>query len=60
MRFTGSEDDIDLAAHTPEFDAWKWVEARELPRLAVDFKQSLYRDLLAEFAPFLSGSRALG
>ena len=60
MRFTGSERDIDLAAHTPEFDAWKWVTADELPRLAVDFKRSLYRDLLAEFATFLSGSRAAG
>ena len=60
MRFSGSETDIDLDAHMPEFDAWKWVNAAELPALAVDFKRSLYRDLLAEFAPFLSGSRAAG
>jgi putative (di)nucleoside polyphosphate hydrolase len=60
MRFTGSEDDVDLDAHLPEFDAWKWVEARDLPVLAVDFKRSLYRDLLAEFALFLPDNRAAG
>lgn len=54
MRFTGTESDIDLAAHMPEFDAWKWVLPRELPALAIDFKQPLYRALLAEFAPALA------
>lgn len=53
MRFTGIDDDIDLDAHAPEFDAWKWIPPRELPGLAVDFKQSLYRALLEEFAAAL-------
>ncbi|MDE2229930.1 MAG: RNA pyrophosphohydrolase [Alphaproteobacteria bacterium] len=50
MRFTGTDDDIDLNAHMPEFDAWKWVAPRELPALAIDFKQPLYRALLEEFS----------
>jgi len=58
MRFTGEESEFDLNAHMPEFDAWKWVHPAELPALAVDFKRSLYRDLLAEFALFLPDSRA--
>lgn len=53
MRFTGTERDIRLDAHMPEFDAWKWVAARELPALAIDFKQALYRDLLTEFGSML-------
>jgi putative (di)nucleoside polyphosphate hydrolase len=54
MRFTGSDDDIDLAAGEPEFDAWKWVPVRELPRLAVPFKRQVYLDLMAEFRALLT------
>ncbi|MGH6969217.1 MAG: RNA pyrophosphohydrolase, partial [Stellaceae bacterium] len=53
MRLTGSDGDIDLTAHMPEFDAWKWIAPRELPALAIDFKQPLYRALLEEFATLL-------
>ncbi len=49
MHFTGTESDIVLDGHMPEFDAWKWVAPRELPALAVDFKRPLYRALLEEF-----------
>jgi putative (di)nucleoside polyphosphate hydrolase len=55
MRFTGSDSDINLAAGEPEFDAWKWVPAQDLPRLAVSFKRQVYVDLLAEFRPLLTG-----
>jgi putative (di)nucleoside polyphosphate hydrolase len=49
MRFTGSDDEINLAASHPEFDAWRWVPAQELPKLAVAFKRQVYLDLVAEF-----------
>ncbi|WP_207456917.1 RNA pyrophosphohydrolase [Azospirillum sp. SYSU D00513] len=48
-RFTGAESDIDLATEHPEFDAWKWVEAEELPRMIVPFKRPVYEAVLAEF-----------
>jgi putative (di)nucleoside polyphosphate hydrolase len=50
MRFTGQDSDIRLDTHHPEFDAWKWVAAAELPQLIVPFKRQLYRDILTEFA----------
>jgi len=50
MRFLGSDADIKLDAHHPEFDAWKWVTRGELIRLIVPFKRQLYRDVLSEFA----------
>ncbi|MDE2164719.1 MAG: RNA pyrophosphohydrolase [Alphaproteobacteria bacterium] len=53
MRFAGTDDDIDLDMHVAEFDAWKWVPPRDLPALAIDFKQSLYRTLIEEFATAL-------
>jgi putative (di)nucleoside polyphosphate hydrolase len=49
MRFTGSNTDIDLDAHKPEFNAWKWVPVQSLPDLVVFFKRQVYLDLLAEF-----------
>ena len=53
MRFLGEDRDIDIATTHPEFNAWKWVPASELPRLIVPFKRQLYRDVLAEFAAIL-------
>jgi len=50
LAFTGRDADIDIAAHGDEFDAWKWVPARELPGLIVPFKRAVYEAVLAEFA----------
>lgn len=49
-RFSGSDSDIDLAAHNPpEFSEWKWVEPLSLPDLIVPFKKRVYRAVLDEF-----------
>ena len=53
MRFTGSDADIDLATHHPEFSAWKWVRPTRLVELIVPFKRPLYEEVLAEFAGLL-------
>jgi putative (di)nucleoside polyphosphate hydrolase len=50
-RFTGTDADIDLATAHPEFDAWRWVEPRELAGLIVPFKRAIYEAVVAEFAP---------
>jgi len=49
LRFLGSDADIRLDAHHPEFDAWRWVPAATLPDLIVPFKRALYEAVLAEF-----------
>lgn len=50
MRFTGSDDTIDLEAHhPPEFCEWKWVDPELLPELIVPFKKRVYRAVLEEF-----------
>ncbi len=49
-RFSGADEDIDLAAHNPpEFCDWKWVDAEQLPELIVPFKKRVYRAVLEEF-----------
>lgn len=55
MRFTGKDDEINLATHHPEFDAWRWTTMQELGSLAVSFKKHLYATLLGEFAMVLGG-----
>lgn len=52
MRFLGRDEDIDIAAkpgHKAEFDAWRWVQVRELPDLVVPFKRATYEAVVAEF-----------
>lgn len=49
MRFTGKDEDINVATEHPEFSDWKWVSARQLSTLVVSFKRQVYLELLAEF-----------
>ena len=52
-RFLGRDEDVNIETHEPEFRAWRWVDARELPRLIVPFKRELYEAVLEEFAEYL-------
>jgi len=52
-RFTGRDEDIDIATAHPEFRAWKWIAPAELPATIVPFKKKLYEDLLEAFAKWL-------
>jgi putative (di)nucleoside polyphosphate hydrolase len=49
MRFKGSDAEINIKTADPEFSAWKWVPAEQLPKLIVPFKRAVYRSLLDEF-----------
>ena len=48
VKFTGTEDEINLNTMHPEFIEWKWIDARMLPSVIVNFKKSLYLNLLKE------------
>ena len=49
MRFQGTDGDIRLDRHQPEFDAWRWVAIDTLPALVIPFKRPVYQALVAEF-----------
>lgn len=53
-RFTGREDEIDLATEHPEFDAWKWVDIAEVAGLIVPFKRAAYEAVLSELGPLVA------
>jgi putative (di)nucleoside polyphosphate hydrolase len=47
LRFTGSDADIDLTRHEPEFSDYRWVTLGELPALIVPFKRQTYKAVIA-------------
>lgn len=54
FRFTGDDTEIDISArdgHKAEFDAWRWEKPDAIAGLAVPFKQGIYREVVAAFAP---------
>jgi putative (di)nucleoside polyphosphate hydrolase len=53
FRFTGTDADIDIAGHEPEFVRWRWARADEVVQLAVDFKRPIYRAVIEEFDDLL-------
>ena len=53
LRFLGEDGEVDLDTEHPEFSDWRWAEPDELPELAVPFKRTLYRAVLAEFRELL-------
>lgn len=47
MGLVVSDDRIDIhACASPEFSAWRWVNAQDLPNLAISFKKHIYQTLL--------------
>ena len=53
FRFLGEDRDIAIATAHPEFRAWRWIDADDLPTMIVPFKRDLYRQLVAIFSPHL-------
>lgn len=49
MKFTGRDEDIDIATKHPEFGAWKWIKFEDLPKMIVGFKRDIYQQVVAAF-----------
>jgi putative (di)nucleoside polyphosphate hydrolase len=60
MRFGGADSEIDLGREYREFDAWRWVDPEEVPRLIVAFKRALYDAVLDEFRRHCRAVREFG
>ena len=52
-RVLGGDGDVNIATEHPEFRAWKWIDAAELPATIVPFKKKLYEEVVAAFRPWL-------
>lgn len=53
MRFLGRDEDVNIDTADPEFSAWKWIDAKDVPGAIVPFKRAVYEAVLAEFTPRL-------
>ncbi len=53
LRFTGRDDQIDIATDHPEFTRWKWQEPARLVAEIVPFKREVYERVIAAFADHL-------
>lgn len=49
MRFTGSDDQVNIATEHPEFSKWCWLPASDLVANIVPFKREVYEQVLTEF-----------
>lgn len=54
LRFTGTDNDINIATKHPEFSQWKWVAPAQVPNLIVPFKRELYQSIVEEFSSLFS------
>ena len=53
MRFIGNESEINIQTKKPEFLDWKWVDLEDLPKIAVNFKLDVYKNLKEEVSKIL-------
>ncbi len=54
LRFTGHDDQINIATDHPEFTSWKWQAPDQLVEEIVPFKRAVYEQVIAAFAHHLS------
>ena len=57
VRFLGDDAEIDLAGHHHiEFDAWRWADLEETPKLEVKFKRATYRRVVEAFRDLIKAT----
>jgi len=54
MRFNGNESEININTKNPEFLDWKWIDLEDLPKIAVNFKIDVYKNLKQEVSKILN------
>lgn len=50
MKFTGSDSEINLEQHTPEFCTWEWISVDEVINRVVPFKIDVYKQVISYFS----------
>jgi len=45
MRYLGSDDEININTHKPEFLDWKWTDINSITQIVVKFKLDVYKTL---------------
>ena len=53
MRFIGNETEINIKTKHPEFLDWKWIDLKDLTKIAVPFKLEVYKKIAPEIKKLL-------
>ena len=54
MRFVGNDSEINIHTKKPEFLDWKWIDLKDLTKIAVSFKLDVYKNLKHEVSKILT------
>ena len=54
MRFVGKESEINIKTKHPEFLDWKWIDLKNLTKIAVNFKLEVYKQVKSEVLKILN------
>ena len=54
MRFVGNESEINIKTKHPEFLDWKWIDLKDLTKIAVNFKLEVYKQVQSEVLKILN------
>ena len=54
MRFVGNESEINIRTKHPEFLDWQWIDLENLPKIAVNFKLEMYKQVKLEVKKILN------
>ena len=54
MRFIGNESEINIKTKHPEFLDWKWIDIKDLTKIAVNFKLEVYKQVKSEVLKILN------
>ncbi|WP_341763821.1 RNA pyrophosphohydrolase [Candidatus Tisiphia endosymbiont of Beris chalybata] len=58
IRFTGTNEDININTSAPEFEEWRWSRIEELLSIIIPFKRKLYKAVLKEFSTIIKGTNS--
>lgn len=53
LKFKGTDAEVNIETDHPEFSAWRWMPASDLPDAIVPFKRDVYLRVLEEFRDYL-------
>ncbi|MFZ1469709.1 MAG: RNA pyrophosphohydrolase [Paracoccaceae bacterium] len=54
LRYTGSDDQIQIDTDHPEFESWRWISADEMIAAIVPFKRAVYEEVVRSFRAYLA------
>jgi len=54
MRFVGNQSEINIKTKHPEFLEWKWIDLKDLTKIAVNFKLEVYKQVKSEVLKILN------